>query len=140
MPSSIANSCSCSRRALPPAVDLGRFEREIGGVARDQVPGVGAELALHLGQESERAVNAHQALAAETNAEQPVEAEEVIHVSVRNKDVAQAQDLARRQCPPIAEVKHQRAFLEQKVDVHARVFERTIDQHGVKERFHARGD
>ena len=121
-------------------VNLGRFEREIGIVALDQVPGVRPELACHLSQESGRAVKPHHVLAAETDSEQPVEADEVVHMRVRHEHVAQAQDLARCQRPQIAQVEHQGAFFKQKVDIQARVPERTICQHRVKDWFHVRYD
>ena len=118
-------------------VYLGRFEREIGGIALDQVPGVRAELACHLGEEPGRAVQPHHALAAETDPQQPVETDEVVHVRVRHKYVAHAQDLARRQRPQITEVEQQCAFFEQAIDVKAWVAKRAIDQRGMEQRFHA---
>ena len=65
---------------------------------------------------------------AEADAQQPVEPAEMVHVGMRDEDVADPQQLARRQRQQVAEIEQQGAPGEAKVKVEARVAERIVDQ------------
>jgi hypothetical protein len=65
-----------------------------------------------------------------------VESDEVIHVSVRNKDMAQPENRRRVESPQVSEIEEQRTTLPPETDVECGIAERGIDQMGLKGRFH----
>lgn len=73
---------------------------------------------LDLRAEAGRAVQPQVARAAEVQAQEVIEADEVIHVGVRDEDVRQPQDPARAQRGQVAEIEEQRAPLEHELHVH----------------------
>ena len=62
------------------------------------------------------------------NAHHPIEATEVVHVGMGNKDMADPKNLARRQKVQVAQVKEQCPLLKEEIDVESRVIERVIDE------------
>ncbi len=64
---------------------------EIRCVVVNEVPGVGVQLVPDLGDESRRPVKTHACIAAEADAQQMIEAGEVIHVRVAHEHVAHSQ-------------------------------------------------
>jgi hypothetical protein len=78
------------------------------------------------------AVEPHDLVAPEHEAQQMIETSKVIHVPVRDKDVADAQELARWQDRDVAEVEQQRPALELEVYTDARVPERIVDEVGIE--------
>lgn len=84
--------------------DFADMEREIGGVVLDQIPGVCAQLVLHLVEESEWPEQPHAPLAAQADAKQPIEADEMIHVGMGNENIAHTQNLARGKGFQIAQI------------------------------------
>ena len=93
-------------------------------------------LVLDLTDESRRTVQAHSGFAAETHAQQPVKAREVIHVGMRHENIGDAQQLFRRQCGQVAQVKEQCALLEPEVEVKARIAERAVHELRIENRAH----
>ena len=70
----------------------------------------------------------HAGVPAQTDAQQPVEAVEVIHVGVGHEDVGHPQQLFRRQQGKVPEIEQQRTLLEVEVDVDAGIAEGRIDE------------
>ena len=103
-------------------------DHEVRGIARDQVPGIGGQLVLDPVDEAGRAKQLEAQRPAEADAQQPVEPAEVVHVGVRDKDVADPQQLPRRQRVQVAKVEQQGAPAEAKVEIETRVAERIVDQ------------
>ncbi len=112
----------------PFRIDLPDIDNEVAGIVLDQVPGVRGELVLDLGRKSGRAVQAHAGVAAEADAQQPVEPDEMVHVRVRHKHVRNPQYLFWRQRREIAEIEQQRPFLEFEIDVQTRIAEGVVDE------------
>jgi hypothetical protein len=56
-----------------------------------------------------------------------IETDEVIDMCVRNKDMFETQDLARRQARNIAEIEHDRTPLEQSLDIKRRIAGSAVD-------------
>jgi len=57
-----------------------------------------------------------------------IEAAEMVHVGMGNKDMAEPEDFARRQKMQITQVKEDRPLLELEVDVESRVIKGAIHQ------------
>lgn len=111
--------------------------REVGGVTFNQIPRVRVQLVLDLIDEVARPVQAYANVATEADAQQMIEAGEVIHVRMRYEHVADAQQLARRHVGDIADVEQHGATLELEIDVEPRVAEDPIYELGVIDRTHA---
>ena len=79
-----------------------------------------------------RAIDAERLLAPEQAAQQLIETGEMIHVEMRDEDVADAQQLARGKAREIAEIEQQRALLEHEIDVKARIVEAIVDELGIE--------
>ena len=77
--------------------------------------------------------------AAQKQPQQAVEADEMIHVGVADKDVADLQDVPRRQCRDLTQVEQKGSLLEQKGQEKAGVFKRRVDQPRVVGGAHAQG-
>jgi len=63
----------------------------------------------------------------------------VVDVRVRDKDVFETLDLSRRQIRYIAEIKHDRALFEQRLDIERRIAGSSIDENRMQERSHGTG-
>jgi len=74
----------------------------------------------------------------ETDAQEPVEPGEMIHVGMGYESMARAQELAWRQRREIAEIEQQRATPEAEIDEQSRIGERFVDEAGLNEPCHAR--
>ena len=62
---------------------------------------------------------------------------EMVDMGVRDEDVLEAVDFARRQAGYVAEVEHERVPLEQSLDIERRIAGSPVDQKGMQERPHA---
>ena len=71
-------------------------------------------------------------VAAQADAQQPVEAEEVVHVRVGDEHVRDAQQLLVGQGREIAEIEQQRPWLELEVDVEPGIAKRLVHEFGGK--------
>jgi hypothetical protein len=69
----------------------------------------------------------------ETDAQQPIEAREMVHVGMGDESVAHAQELARGQDANISEVEEQRPTTEPEIDEEPRIRKRFVDQAGLHE-------
>src|SRR5205807_6450570 len=83
-----------------------------------------------------RTVERDRLLPSDQQAEQAVEAEEMIEMGVRNKDLVDPQKPTRGQRRDITEIEEDGAPLEQRLDEDRRIAEAAVDQHGVKQRPH----
>ena len=99
-------------------------------VALDQVPGVAGQLAAHVGDDPRRAEQVDVQLAGEKDAQQVVEADEVVHVRVRHEHVRDLEQRRRRLAVDAAEVEQHRPPLVAQADVEAGIAERRVDQSG----------
>ena len=111
--------------------DLGHLEPEVGGEALGQVPGVARQALPDRIDDPRRSINAQRLVAADQSAQNLVETDEMVDVHVRHEDIAQTQDLARRQCVQVAEIEQQAAPVEFQFDVDPRVAEGVVHQEGV---------
>ena len=80
-------------------------------VALDQVPGVAGQLAAHVVDDARRAEEVDVQLAGEEDAQQVVEADEVVHVRVRHEHVRDLEQRRRRLAVDAAEVEQHGASL-----------------------------
>ena len=120
-------------------VDFGDDENKIGGETINQIPAIGGELMMDMRHKAGGSVEADDLLPPHQKSQQPVEAEEVVDVRVRDEDVLEAQDLARRQTRNVAEIEHERALLEQGLDIERRVAGSPVDQERVQKGSHGAG-
>ena len=111
-----------------PRPHLGHVQAQRAALPVDQVPGVGREFALDIAQEARRPEQGHVLLAAQQAPQQRVEADEVIHVGVRDERVGDLEQLARREGAEVPQVEDQRAAVELQGDEQAGVPERSVDQ------------
>src|SRR5262249_42088671 len=88
--------------------------------------------------ESSRTEQADLLLAPDVEAQQPVEADEVVDMRVRDEHLLEPQDLSCRQRRDVAEIDEDRALLEQRLDVERRIARAAVDQGGMQQRTHAR--
>src|SRR6266496_4142834 len=88
---------------------------------------------MHLVEEPGRTVEGDGLFSADEETEEPVEAEEVVEMGVRDKHLVDAEDPAHRQGGDVAEVEQDGAPLEQRLDEHRRIAETAVDEHGMKE-------
>ncbi len=70
---------------------LARVDHEVDRVIANQVPGIRGELVLELRNEMGRAVQAHSLVTSKADAQQMIEACEVIHVGVAHEHIADTQ-------------------------------------------------
>ena len=68
-------------------MDLRYGQLKIVLVIFDQVPGIGLEFVFHVGMEPGRSEQGDMAVPAQTDAQQMVKTDEMIHMGVRNKDI-----------------------------------------------------
>jgi hypothetical protein len=112
------------------------LDDERGLITVYEVPRVRRELMPHLLNEIRWAVQPHSGISAQANPQEMVETCEVIHVRMRNEDIAQPQELARGQSRDIANVEQQRTPLELQIEIKAWIAEGAIDELGVEDRAH----
>jgi hypothetical protein len=113
---------------------------EVTFVVVHQVPGIGRELGLHLGEDARRPEELDRVRPAERDAQQPVETHEVVHVGVRDEHMADAQQLAWRQRADVAEIEEQGALFEEEIDQEPGVAKRRVDELKGESRAHAGGN
>ena len=111
---------------LEPDLVHGQGER----IALDQVPGVAGELAADVGDDAGRTEHVEVELAGEKDAQQVVEADEVIHVRVRHEHMADLEQRGGRLAIDAAEVEQHGAPLMAEGDVQAGIAERRVEQAG----------
>src|SRR5689334_17173608 len=87
------------------STDLMCGDHEIGLIILHQVPRVRGELVFELSDEPFGSVEAHACIAAETDAQQVVEAGEMVHVCMRDEEITHSQELTGRQIRNVADVK-----------------------------------
>ena len=119
-----------------PAVQFGHAQLEVGCVVMHQIPGIGTQLVFHLVEKAGRAEQLQFPVAPEQYAQQPVETDEMVHVRVGHKHIADAQQLARGKHLDIAQIEQQCTVLEQAVDEQYRVAGRAVYQMRMKGRAH----
>ena len=78
------------------------------------------------------AVQTYPGVAPKTNPQQVIKAGEMVHVGMRDEDVADPQKLAGRQARHVADVKQDRPPIELQVDEHPGVAEGPVDQRRVE--------
>jgi hypothetical protein len=84
----------CRRRAR--RIDFGDHKSEIADKAIDQVPLIGLKLMAHPVDEAGRAIKVHRRLASDQHPQQEIKSNKVVDMSMRNKDVFDTADIARR--------------------------------------------
>ena len=95
---------------------------------------------LDLVDEARRADEVERTAAVQAHAQQAVEAGKMIHVGVRDKHMADPQELAGGERRDIAEIEQDGAAAEAEIDEQAGVVERTVDQARLNEPAHAQAN
>jgi hypothetical protein len=101
-------------------------------ITLDQIPGVGSKLMLDGVDNARRPMDAKRLLPPEQEPQQLVETGEMVHMPMRDEDVADAQKFARAKPPKIAKIEKQRAALENQIDVKAGIVEGVVDESGIE--------
>ena len=83
-----------------------------------------------------RSVNAERHFPPEQTPQQLIEAREVIHMQMRDEDIADSQHLTGRKPSKIAKIEQQRPLFENEIDVKTRIVERVVDQRRVEMAWH----
>jgi len=121
------------RRCQPSClVDLSHAENQIAIIALNEVPSVSSELVLDRINNALVPINAKRLLPAKKAPQQLVETGEVVHMEMRDKDVADAQELARSESPKIAKIEKQRPPLKNKIHVKPGIVEGIVDEGRIK--------
>src|SRR5437763_980794 len=102
-------------------IDLGHHQDEIADVAIDKVPAIGLKLVMNLVDESRGAVKIERLVAPDQDPEQVIEPDEMVDMGVRNENMFEAMDLARRQGGNVAEVEQNGAGFKQRLDIECRI-------------------
>src|SRR5438067_8761378 len=124
-------------RSLTPPVRsrLAHVEHQLV-VAVDDVPYVRVQLVLDLRDEIRASVKRQAGFTSEHDAQQMIEPGKVVHVRVRDEHMRYAHQLARRQHADVAQIEQQRAAFVTKIDEHARIAERIVDEMRFKQAAH----
>ncbi len=117
--------------------DLGDREHEVAGIPVRQIPEIRMSSVLHVLDKPLRPKEAYAFFSSDQQSQQPIEADEVIDMGMRDKDMFDPLYLARRQRRDVAQVKQDRMALEQRLDIERRVSGSPIDQSGMQKRPHA---
>ena len=91
-------------------------------------------MCCNLVDEAGRTIEGNGLLPPDEEAEQPVEAKEMVEMRVRHEHLVELEDAARRQGGDIAEIEEDGAPFEQRFDEHRRIAEAAVDQHGMEKR------
>ena len=75
-------------------------------------------------------------VAPEKNAQQSVETDKVVHMGMRDKDMGNPQNLARRKRSDVAEIKQDGTALEEKIHKYSRITKRPIYEDWMELRLH----
>jgi hypothetical protein len=124
------------RYEVPAQTGLRNAEDQIAFITLDQIPAIRFELVLDRVDEARGTINADGFLASEKEPQQLVEAGEMIHMSVGDKDIANAQELARWQPAQIAKIEKKRAPFKHEVDVKPGIAEGIVDQRRIEVSLH----
>ena len=111
----------------PAAIDLRHLEHKVAFIAFNKVPAVRPELVLDRFDKARGSIDTDGLLSPEKQPQQLVETGEVVHMPVRDKDAADAQELARSKPAEIANVEKQRAPLEYEIQVKTGIAEGIVD-------------
>lgn len=127
----------CDGEVSPKGAHLDRIEDKVGLVAFDEVPGVGLQLVPDRSSEALRPNRDNPLFTPDIHAQQPVEADEMIHVHVRDKYQGNAQQGAGAKGGKIAQIEEQGFRSVQRLDVDGWISETPVDQSRMKRRAHA---
>jgi len=116
-------------------VDLRRDDGEIVLVILDEVPGIGRQLVFETFEKPRRPEEVQVLVSAQTQPEQLVEPDEMVHVGVRHEDVVDLQELARRQAVQVPEIEQEGRAAVLALHVNPGVSERIVDECGAVHRY-----
>jgi hypothetical protein len=105
---------------------------EIVLIILHEVPGVSAELALDVGNESGRAEEGKVFIATQANPEKVIKADEVIHVGMGDQDMIDLEKLSRGKPAEISQIEQQGFPAELELHVNPGVPVRIINQTGTE--------
>ena len=103
-----------------------------------KIPQVRLQLMLDMVDKPIRPIEAYSCVPADQQSQQPVEADEVIDMGMRDADVSDPLHLARGQRRDVAQIEQDGAALEQSLDIECRVSGSPIDQTGIQKRPHTK--
>src|SRR5262249_20051240 len=101
-------------------------------VSVDKIPGVCLKLVFDRLDETGGSIDADSFFSPEKKPQQLVEAGEVVHMPMCNKDVTDAQELARSEAAEVTEIEKQGAPLEHEIDVKPGIVEGIVDQRRIE--------
>ena len=93
-----------------------------------EVPGIAMKFSLNIGDEAGRPVEVECFPASKGDAEQRIEADKVVHMCVRNEDVAGPQEAGRAQGIVVAQIEEESAFGPAHFHEQAGIAEDIIDE------------
>ena len=91
---------------------------------------------LDLLQKARRPEETQSLPSSEKNPQNPIEATEMIEVSMRDEDVTQAQNLASTELMQVAQVEEEGPLLEHKLDEEARIAKGIVNELRMEEAIH----
>ena len=131
-----AKAGHCVQAHAADAVRVHLVHVEDERISVDQVPRVARQLSGHVANDSRWTEQRHPGVTGKEQPNQPIEADEVVDVRVRNEDVRELEDLGGGEAVEPAEVELQRRTLPAQADVQAGVTERPVDQAREERGFH----
>ena len=93
-----------------------------------QIPGVALKFSLNIGDQAGRAVDPQGRPAPKCDPQERIEADEVVHMSVRDENVLGTQETGRTQRVVLAQIEQQGAFGPAHFDEQAGIAEDIIDE------------
>ena len=116
-------------------MDFRHVQFKVVGVIGDQIPRIGMELVLHVPKEIGRSIETNAPISPQGNPQEMIKTDEMVHVGMGNKNVADLQKLAWRKEVDIAEVEKKGLPPVLEVHIHTGVAEGIIDQGGAMNHF-----
>jgi hypothetical protein len=98
------------------------------GIAIHQIPGVALQFSTDISNESRRTVQTERLPSAECNSKHPVKSNEVIHMRMRDEQIAGAKQAGRAQGLVLPQIEQQGPARPFDVDVETRIAEGVIDE------------
>jgi len=118
------------------AINFGHKKHEIADVTVDEIPTIAMKFVLDMLDEPLRPIEPDCLLAPNHHPQQSIKTDEMIDMSMRDKDVLKPLDLSRRQVRNVTEVEQDRALFKQCLNVEGRVSGSPVDKSRVQKRPH----
>ena len=97
-------------------------------IAIDEVPGVALKLSLNIGDQSWGSIDPERRTPPESDPQECIKTNEMVHVSMGDKNVAGTQQTSRTQCVVMAEIEQEGSFRPTYFDEQPRIVKDVIDE------------